>query len=69
MENSENRNTGLFFSVHAVNHETQNEIRKSIHTILESKGYGELLMPVFTCINELLVNAVKANFKNLYFET
>jgi len=68
MEDSENRNTGLLFSVHAVNHETQNEIRKSIHMLLKSRGYGELLMPVFTCINELLVNAVKANFKNLYFE-
>jgi hypothetical protein len=68
MQDSGNRDAKLLFSVFSVSDETQNAIRKSLQEILDSKGYGKLLMPVFSCINELLVNAVKANFKNLYFE-
>jgi hypothetical protein len=68
MEDSKDKHTEISFSVYAVNDKTQDEIRKSLQMILDSKGYGELLMPVFICVNELLVNAVKANFKNLYFE-
>jgi hypothetical protein len=28
----------------------------------------QMVPPVYTCLKELLINAVKANFKNIYFE-
>lgn len=46
----------------------QDEIRSVLSVILEHNDCPQLLMPVFTCINELLINAVKANYKNIYFE-
>jgi len=51
-----------------VDDDTQNLIKKHLHSILDRYGYAEIILPVFTCVNELIVNAVKANFKNIYFE-
>ncbi|MDA3899943.1 MAG: hypothetical protein PF637_05420 [Spirochaetes bacterium] len=47
---------------------TKEEILEKLSLILKQKNCTDIIMPVFTCINELLVNALKANFKNLYFE-
>jgi hypothetical protein len=46
----------------------QKALRKNLKIILKEYSCTEILMPVFTCINELVVNAVKANYKKLYFE-
>ena len=64
MGNEEN----LHFNAYAVNDGTQEKIKEELLRILDHFGCGELLLPIFSCINELLVNAVKANYKNLYFE-
>ncbi len=44
------------------------EILNCLTDILDSYGCKSLKMPIYTCLNELLVNAIKANYKNLYFE-
>jgi hypothetical protein len=46
----------------------QKILRKKLKTILAERSCTEILMPVFTCINELVVNAVKANYKKIYFD-
>ncbi|MFW6365357.1 MAG: hypothetical protein ACOC2H_02650 [Spirochaetota bacterium] len=44
------------------------QILGRLTTILESYSCQSIRMPVYTCLNELLINAIKANYKNLYFE-
>jgi hypothetical protein len=53
-------------------HENSDAVKDSIMECLSNellkRGLNELRMPIFTCLNEMLVNAIKANYKNLYFE-
>ncbi len=46
----------------------KNQILDYLDDLLSEYNYLDLKMPIYTCINELLLNAVKANFKNIYFE-
>ncbi len=50
------------------NDEIKAELMECITDILSSYGCLSIKMPIYTCLNELLVNAIKANYKNLYFE-
>lgn len=43
-------------------------IKKILEEILRRYGCRDLLNPVFTCVMELLNNALKANYKSIYFE-
>ncbi|MBN1534666.1 MAG: hypothetical protein JXA20_18495 [Spirochaetes bacterium] len=47
-------------------------IEQKLHLVLERILYKydhpKLISPIYTCVKELLMNAVKANFKNIYFE-
>lgn len=56
------------FSTYSYDEVMQSELKGTLASILEMYGCREILIPIFTCINELLVNALKANYKNLYFE-
>ncbi|HEY1406755.1 MAG TPA: hypothetical protein VF857_09115 [Spirochaetota bacterium] len=58
----------VVISTYTIDPLTQNSVRKALREVLSYYGCEELLLPIFTCINELLVNAVKANYKNIYFE-
>jgi hypothetical protein len=58
----------LFITAYEVNPTTQRDIKQSLRDVLTYYGCQDLMLPIFTCINELLVNAVKANYKNIYFE-
>jgi hypothetical protein len=53
---------------YAVDGPMQNLVRDLLHGILKARDCDDLTLPLFTCINELLVNAVKANYKNIFFE-
>ena len=64
----EEKGDDLHLSAYAVDDGTQEKIKDDLNRILEHFGCEELFLPIFSCINELLVNAVKANYKNLYFE-
>jgi hypothetical protein len=59
----------LVISTFAVNPGTQKSVKTALSNVLQYYGCEDLLLPIFTCINELLVNAVKANYKNIYFES
>jgi len=48
--------------------QTQTRLRSLMSEILVLYHCEELLIPLFTCVMELLHNAVKANYKNIYFE-
>jgi len=64
----ENTGKDIHFSTYSVGEGTQEKIKEELRRILEQFGCEELLLPIFSCLNELLVNAIKANYKNLYFE-
>ncbi len=46
----------------------EQRIKETLNLIFFKYNKIDLIPPVYTCIKELLVNAVKANFKNIYFE-
>lgn len=57
-----------YFETYDNNEQIKKEILENLTYVFDKYECSGIVMPVFTCINELLVNAVKANFKNLYFE-
>jgi CHAT domain-containing protein len=50
------------------NDQIKADLLQCLTYILEEYSCSIIKMPIYTCLNELLVNAIKANFKNLYFE-
>lgn len=56
------------FETYYNNEIIKEKILSTLTIILEKQSCEQLKMPIFTCINEMLVNAIKANLKNLYFE-
>lgn len=48
--------------------DVEKQIRQVLGRMLMSRGCVELLPSLYTCVKELVVNAVKANYKNIYFE-
>ncbi|MFC1669023.1 hypothetical protein ACFL20_01410 [Spirochaetota bacterium] len=63
---SQNKRIDLF--AYSVSREMEKDIREILKLILEKQGYPELREVIYTCLKELVVNAVKANFKNIFFE-
>lgn len=57
-----------YFETYDNNEQIKKEILEKLSFICDQHECSGIIMPVFTCINELIVNAVKANYKNLYFE-
>ncbi len=53
---------------YSVSTKIEQRTQEVLQMILHHNNCGELLSPLYTCIKELLVNAVKANFKNIFFE-
>ena len=58
----------LKFSAYNYSDEIQSQLKAKLLDILTKHACQDLLIPVFTCVNELLMNAIKANYKNIYFE-
>ncbi len=46
----------------------EHRVKEVLDLILNKYDKHAMLPPVYTCLKELLINAVKANFKNIYFE-
>ena len=55
-------------TVRAFGSPVQHKIKLILGAILDHFQCGALLNPLHTCIMELLNNALKANYKNVYFE-
>jgi hypothetical protein len=59
---------GIRLITYSVSNTCENRIKKVLALHLTSHECQPLLTPIYTCVKELLINAVKANYKNLYFE-
>lgn len=55
-------------SMYSMNSSSENRVKKTLALILNKYNCGVLLSPLYTCVKELLINAIKANYKNIYFE-
>ncbi|MCU0845287.1 MAG: hypothetical protein MUC76_10215 [Spirochaetes bacterium] len=53
---------------YSVSSTNENRLKKVLALYLRRQGCEVLLGPIYTCVKELLINAVKANFKHIYFE-
>lgn len=58
----------FFLEFYGVNEDVEQEVRNKIFEIVDSYGLSDLVDPLYTCIKELLINAIKANYKNIFFE-
>jgi hypothetical protein len=68
MSEAVNNGDIIQLDLYHVDDDTQNMVKGHLYRILDRYGYAEIILPIFTCVNELIVNAVKANFKYIYFE-
>ena len=46
----------------------EHRMKEVLELIFNKYNNPSMVPPVYTCLKELLINAVKANFKNIYFE-
>ncbi len=53
---------------YAVTSASENRMKKILAVMLRQRDCLVLLSPIYTCLKELIINAVKANYKNIYFE-
>ena len=53
---------------YSVSDKIEARIREVLASCLNGTGCEEIHGPLYTVIKELLINAVKANYKNIYFE-
>lgn len=53
---------------YSVSDYVEHRMKEVLGLICKKYNRPDLVPPVYTCLKELLINAVKANFKNIYFE-
>jgi hypothetical protein len=53
---------------YSISDDVETQIKNALREILRARNLEDLLAPIYTCVKELMLNAVKANFKNIYFE-
>lgn len=53
---------------YSISDEVEMQLRQILFEILQKYNCTELMAPIYTSIKELVINAIKANFKNIYFE-
>lgn len=61
-------NKKIKIQAYSVSRDIEDKTHESLKSILEKHGRSDILPAVYTCVKELMVNAIKANFKNIYFE-
>ncbi len=61
-------NKVIRIQAYSVSDEVERRVQYTLDLILRKYHRPDLTAPIYTCIKELLINAVKANFKNIYFE-
>jgi hypothetical protein len=62
------KNKKIKILAYSVSETVEQRIKDVLNLIFNKYNKTDLIPPVYTCIKELLINAVKANFKNIYFE-
>jgi len=66
--NPNHKNNSARFVAYAITDSIENEVRSVLNNILTQHDCSYMLAPVYTSIKELMINAIKANYKNIYFE-
>lgn len=66
--NLENRNNSTRIIAYAITESIEDEVRSVLSNILSTHDCQDMLAPVYTSIKELMINAIKANYKTIYFE-
>ncbi|MGL4370194.1 MAG: hypothetical protein ACRCUT_11085 [Spirochaetota bacterium] len=69
IRNAADQGKSLRLITYAVSEKTELRIKEALHSYLGLYDCDELHGSLYTVIKELLINAVKANFKNIYFES
>jgi hypothetical protein len=62
------KNRKIRIHAYSVSDAVEHRIKDVLEVIFASYDRPDLVPPVYTCLKELLMNAVKANFKNIFFE-
>lgn len=62
------KDNNYVISAYSICDEVENDIHWALSSILENHECSALLAPVYVSVKELLINAIKANYKNIYFE-
>jgi len=68
LDESIKKNKKIKILAYSVSESVELRVKEVLNLIFDKYNKTGLIPPVYTCIKELLVNAVKANFKNIYFE-
>ncbi len=55
-------------ATYSISEDMENEVRGILHCILNDYNCEDLFAPIYTSVKELIINAIKANYKNIYFE-
>jgi hypothetical protein len=63
-----NQNKRIKILAYSVSDYVELRMKQVLDLIFKKYKKPEMVPPVYTCLKELLINAVKANFKNIYFE-
>jgi hypothetical protein len=62
------QNKKIKILAYSVSDNVESRMKEVLGLIFKKYNKPDMIPPVYTCIKELLVNAVKANFKTIYFE-
>jgi hypothetical protein len=66
--NSQQPSKKVRIVAYSVSDDVEIQIKETLFKILTIRDLEDLFAPIFTCVKELIINAIKANFKNIYFE-
>lgn len=62
------QNKKIKILAYSVSDNVESRMKEVLGLIFTKYKRTDMMPPVYTCVKELLVNAVKANFKTIYFE-
>ncbi len=68
LEEAVTQNKKIKILAYSVSDYVENRMKEVLGLIFKKYNKPDMVPPVYTCLKELLINAVKANFKNIYFE-
>lgn len=68
LEEAVKQNKKIKILAYSVSDYIETRMKEVLGLIFNNNHKPDLMPPVYTCLKELVINAVKANFKNIYFE-
>jgi hypothetical protein len=68
IKNAIEKNKTIKINAYSVSAGIEEKIKIVLRFVLERHGCDVLYYPIYTVVKELLINAIKAIFKNIYFE-